>query len=737
MARKDRGNISKPLKMSFIILIVMFVFFGILSLYGIHSLSRLTRTIYDHPLVVSNISLQATVSITKMHRSMKDAVLAKNLTELQSRIEAVNSEEQQVYLCLDVVEENILGREGRQLEKEARALVDAWKPIRAEVLRLIHSKQTSRAADITVGEGAIHVADLEAKMLELTRYARIKASQFMENTETVRNRVSISSLFCLVLGVIASLVVISVTLRRTYETEQELWESRQLLSNAIDLAPIGLILVGTDGRFVRVNQAFCAMIGYSEEELLQLKFQEVTHPDDHPMDEAMAEDQMGGNGTQGGIEKRYVAKDGCIVHVVLTTTLLRDDLGTPLYFLAQIQDVTDRKQEEKQLRQAQKMEAIGTLAGGIAHDFNNILGIILGNYELAVEDLSQGHPARLNLEEIKKASVRAKEVVGQLLSFSRDEEVEQKPVALDAVVKDSLVLLRSFIPGSIEIQQTLLTDSGIIMADASEIHQVLINLCMNAVHAMEDGGGLLTIVVSTVNLVDEPGFLGHGLGPGSYVKLRVKDSGHGIDSHIQGNVFDPYFTTRSVGKGSGMGLSVVHGIVINHGGAITIKGDPQGGTVVDILFPRMAGGVATHGTEHESARRGETVLVVDAEASLLIMVKQMLERLGYAVRAATSSGEALEAFSRDPDLFDLVITDIALPGTSGGRFSTEISSIVPDIPIIICTGDSSGMASESARDPGGMAYFRKPFDKHRLAIAVRNAIDRKDPSLDARPSQSV
>ncbi len=721
MAGKDRENIAKPLKMSFIILIVMFVFFGILSLYGNCSLARLTRTIYDHPLVVSNISLQATVSITKMHRSMKDAVLAKNLAELHSWIEAVNSEERQVYIYLDVVKENILGREGRQLEKEARALADAWKPIRAGVLRLLHSNQTDQAAQVTVGEGALHVADLEAKMLELTNYARIKATQFMENTEAVRNRVIIFSVLCLVIGVIASLLVISVTLRRSFETEQELWESRQLLSNAIDLAPIGLILVAPDGRFVRVNQAFCEMIGYLEEELLQLRFQEVTHPDDHPIDEAIVEDLMSGNGDQGGIEKRYVAKDGRIVHVILTTALLRDDLGIPLYFFAQIQDVTERKQEEKQLRQAQKMEAIGTLAGGIAHDFNNILGIILGNYELAIEDVSQGHPARLNLEEIKKASVRAKKVVGQLLSFSRDEEVEQKPVALDSVVKDSLVLLRAFIPGSIEIQQTLLTDSGIILADASQIHQILINLCMNAVHAMEDGGGLLTIVVSTVNIVDEPGFRGHGLGPGSYVKLCVKDSGHGIDSQIQGNLFDPYFTTRSVGKGSGMGLSVVHGIVRNHGGAISIKGDPQGGTIVEILFPRS----------------GETVLVVDDEESQLIMAKQMLEWLGYSVRAATSPSEALEAFRRDPNLFDLVIADMTLPGMSGGRFSTEISSIVPDIPIIICTGDNSAIDSESAGGPGGMDYFKKPFDKHRLAIAVRNAIDRRGQSLDARPPQSV
>jgi PAS domain S-box-containing protein len=731
MDSKVRENIAKPLKISFILLIFLFVSFGLLSLHGIHSLSRLTRTIYDHPLVVSNVSLLATVSITKMHRSMKDAVLANSFADVRSWMETVNSEERQVYKYLDVVKENILGREGRQLEREARALVDGWKPVRTEVLRLVHSSQTGQAAEITVGKGALHVADLEAKMLELTNYARIKATQFMENAETVRSRVSISSVICLVVGVIASLLVVSVTLRRTFETEQELRESRQLLNNAIDLAPIGLILVAPDGRFVRVNQAFCTMIGYLEEELLQLRFQEVTHPDDPSGDKAFVEHLMGGDEHPEWMETRYVAKDGRIVHVSLTTALLRDDMGIPLYFFAQIQDVTERKQEEKQLRQAQKMEAIGTLAGGIAHDFNNILGIILGNYELAAEDVPQDHPARLNLEEIMKASVRAKEVVGQLLSFSRDEEVEQKTVALDSVVKDSLVLLRAFIPGGIEIQQTLLTDSGTILADASQIHQILINLCMNAVHAMEDGGGVLNIVVSTVNIADEPGFRGHGLGPGSYVKLSVKDSGHGIDSDIQGNVFDPYFTTRAVGKGSGMGLSVVHGIVRNHGGAISIKNEPQGGTVVEVLFPQVASDVAIYGEEGESARRGETVLVVDDEESLLIMVKQMLERLGYSVKATTSPREALEEFRRDPNLFDLVITDMTMPGMSGPRLSTEISGIVPDIPIIICPGGCAGIESESTR------YFKKPFDRHRLAIAVRDAIDKRSRSLDARPPQSV
>ncbi|MCP4113891.1 MAG: PAS domain S-box protein [Desulfobacteraceae bacterium] len=597
MVGKDREKDSKSLKISFVLLIVMFVSFGGLSLQGIASLSGETRTICDHPLVVSNL--------------------------------------------------------------------------------------------------------------------------------------------CLVAGGIASLLVIFIILRRTSKTEQELRESRQLLSNAIDLAPIGLILVAPDGRFVRVNRAFCSMVGYPEEELLQLRFQEVTHPDDHSTDQAIVDHLMGGDGNQGRIEKRYLAKDGRIVHVVLATVLLKDDQGVPLYFFAQIQDVTERKQKEKQLRQAQKMEAIGTLAGGIAHDFNNILGIILGNYELAVEDIPRDHPARLNLEEIMKASVRAKEVVSQLLSFSREEEVEQQPVALDAVVKDSLVLLRAFIPGSIDIRQALLTDSCMILADVSQIHQVLINLCMNAVHAMEDEGGILEIVVSNVNIVDEPVFQSYGLGPGNYVKLSVKDSGHGIEFDIQGNVFDPYFTTRSQGKGSGMGLSVVHGIVRNHGGDITIKSRPQGGTAVEVLFPQESGDAASRERGEEYARRGETVLVVDDEESLLIMVKQMLERLGYSVKAAVSPLEALEEFRRDPDLFDLVITGMAMPGMSGGRFSTEISSIVPDIPIILCAGGSVEMESEMARNPAGMDYLKKPFDKHRLAIVVRNAIDRRGGSLDVRPSPSV
>jgi PAS domain S-box-containing protein len=397
------------------------------------------------------------------------------------------------------------------------------------------------------------------------------------------------------------------------------------------------------------------------------------------------------------------------------------------------EDITDRKlaenekeRLEEQLRQSHKMEAIGTLAGGIAHDFNNMLGIILGNTELAMDDVPEWNPARLNLEEIKTACLRAKDVVRQLLSFARKTDQERKPVKINPIVTGSLKLLRSSIPTSIEIRSNIPKESQIIFAEPTQINQVMINLCNNAAQAMEDEDGIIEISLDSMTL-DESTAQSYELSPGRYVKLTVNDTGHGIDPEIKDRIFDPYFTTREVGKGSGMGLAVVHGIVMNHDGAITVDSEVGKETTFNVFIPIVRREPVPEVTIDEDLPTGkERVLFVDDEESIVRMGTQRLERLGYKVESTTSPIEALDLFRSKPDQFDLVITDLTMPKFTGDKLVKEILNIRPDMPIIICTGFSKKMDRDKAREIGAAGYLEKPHEKRSLARMVRQILDGKE-----------
>lgn len=397
-----------------------------------------------------------------------------------------------------------------------------------------------------------------------------------------------------------------------------------------------------------------------------------------------------------------------------------------------VYDITARKkaEEEKaaleaQLLHTQKMESIGTLSGGIAHDFNNLLGIILGNAELAMDDLSEWHPVKDNLNEIRTASLRARDVVKQLLSFGRKTDPKKRPVKLIRIVEDALKFLRSSIPASIEIHQNMPNDTDdTIFADSSQINQVMINLFTNAAHAMEDTGGVITIGIENICLdqISTPFY--PDLAPGNYVKLVVSDTGTGIDHEIKDRIFDPYFTTKEVGKGTGIGLSVVHGIVKSHDGAISVDSKFGEGTTFSILFP-LAEEEAVIETEpaDKFPTGNERILIVDDEESMVDIGRRRLERLGYQVEARTNPIEALELFQADPDQFDLVITDMTMPHITGDRLVKEILKIRPDIPTILCTGFSEKIDEEKAKKIGVRQYIEKPFDRGKLSRLVRKALD--------------
>jgi len=397
-----------------------------------------------------------------------------------------------------------------------------------------------------------------------------------------------------------------------------------------------------------------------------------------------------------------------------------------------VQDITasKRAEEEKtrlenQLRQAQKMESIGTLAGGIAHDFNNILSPIIGFTEMTLTELPENSQPRANLEEVLTAAHRAKEMVRHILTFSRQDTQEMKPMRIRPVVQESMKLLRSSLPSTIDIQVQLDAETGSVMGDSTQIHQLVVNLCTNAYQAMREGGGRLDVALAETSLDNTSQAPCRDMLPGTYVCLSVKDTGHGIDQAIIDRIFEPYFTTKGPAEGTGMGLSMVHGIVKSHQGHIEVASTLGVGTTFRVYIPRMA---SVHETTFDETTEcvpvgHEHILLVDDEPQLLAMQEQILERLGYAVTAMRHSRDALAMFRQAPESFDLLITDQTMPLMTGAELAVEALKTRHDLPIILCTGFSEALSPEAAADIGIRHYLQKPVPLKALARTVRQALN--------------
>jgi len=392
--------------------------------------------------------------------------------------------------------------------------------------------------------------------------------------------------------------------------------------------------------------------------------------------------------------------------------------------LSIFRDITETKKLEAQLRQAHKMESIGTLAGGVAHDFNNILFPIMGFAEMALDDLSKDSPTRNNIEEILQGTKRASELVKQILTFSRHTDKVLKPLKIQLVIREVLKLIKSTLPASIEINQYISNKCGLVMADPTQIHQVAMNLLTNTYHAMEAEGGKLDVTLKEVDLdVDDLKDL--AMVPGTYVCLTVADTGIGMDQSVISRIFDPYFTTKQNGKGTGLGLAVVYGIVKEYGGDIRVYSELGKGTAFHVYLPVLQTQVETRESQVISPVVGgkERILLVDDEEPIVRMEKQMLERLGYHITVRTSSIEALEAFRAAPDKFDLVITDMTMPNMIGIQLAKKLLEIKSGIPIIICTGFSEIISEDNAKAMGICGYIMKPVIIRKLADKVRELLD--------------
>lgn len=401
-----------------------------------------------------------------------------------------------------------------------------------------------------------------------------------------------------------------------------------------------------------------------------------------------------------------------------------NDEGRVVGYLALMEDVSDRKRLEEDLKQFQKMQSIGTLASGIAHEFNNILAAILGYTELTQDDLPQQSPAWHNLQAVRTAGMRAKELVRQILAFSRQQPMERQPVPYGPLVEEVLSLLRVSLPKTIDIQQHIGCDTGYVIADRTQMHQIIMNLCSNAEHAMRQTGGVLEIRVDTAE-VDGMFAARHSpLQPGPHIRLIIRDSGRGIPAEMLERIFDPFFTTKEIGQGTGMGLAIVHGIVSSHGGAITVESTMGVGTTFTIYLPCIAAPaeLKAHDVETPVPNGKGRILLVDDEAMLTRVAESMLTRLGYEVESVLSPSEAIIAFQAAPDRFDLIITDQTMPQMTGVQLAAALRQLRPDIPVILCTGFSETVDAEQAHALGINAFLMKPLELRELGSATHEVL---------------
>ena len=414
---------------------------------------------------------------------------------------------------------------------------------------------------------------------------------------------------------------------------------------------------------------------------------------------------------------------GGIRNYRIVSSPIVDSKGEIMAAIEMVEDITEKLELENQLRQAQKMESIGNLAGGIAHDFNNILSSIIGFTELALDGATKGSNLEDNLQEVYTAGKRAKDLVSQILAFARQTNEEVKPVNIGKIVIESLRLIRSSIPSNIEIIKKIDSDS-LVVGNPTTLQQVLMNLATNAADAMEDNGGILEVAASDV-VVDQSFATKHNLlGPGDHVKITVSDTGIGIAPEKIELIFEPYYTTKEPGKGTGLGLASAHGSVKKYGGTIMLESEPGKGSIFTILLPVTRRQEVIHPYQPEVLPHGtERILFVDDELPIVKMGQQALERLGYNVTTRTSSVEALELFQAKPDAFDLVVTDMTMPNLTGDKLTIELMKIRPDIPVILCTGYSKKISDDSAAAIGIMAFAYKPIVKADLAKIVRKVLD--------------
>jgi PAS domain S-box-containing protein len=519
---------------------------------------------------------------------------------------------------------------------------------------------------------------------------------------------------------------VATDLSEQKRVEEALRESEIKFRYLYNLIPQPILLTDLNGKLIDVNEKFCNFMQCQRSDVIGKNIVDFGFPIE---DRQRFTELLTSTGEVTDLEISATLKDGQPVQLVIYSTLIQ--LKGQFLAISVYHDITTQRKLETQLIQSQKMEAIGTLAGGIAHDFNNILSAILGYIELSKINVDPDSKIFQYLDEMFKASNRAIELVRQILSFSRQTEQKKKPINLETIISDVVRLLKATLPVSIEIAVNISENSGLTMANPGQIQQVLMNLATNAVQSMTGKRGTLTISLDAEHITQIEVLRSLNLNPGHYLKLTVSDTGHGISHENRKRIFDPYYTTKDKGIGTGLGLAVALGIIQKHGGAITFSSEIGKGTDFYVYLPVIEKSFWGENRKKEKGNKllpvgDERVLLVDDEETILHTGKEMLEYLGYSVTTCNKSVDALAVFKKDPDAFDLVISDMSMPEMNGDRLAAELIDIRPDILILLCTGYNPRIDENLAQKIGVKAFVFKPLTFRQLAVTVRNILDEKE-----------
>jgi len=510
------------------------------------------------------------------------------------------------------------------------------------------------------------------------------------------------------------------------QTSQQLVENEKKYRDLYENAPIAYFSMDHQGIIIKCNYNTIKLSGYGKEELMGQNIMDFYVEDEG---KTVTPDQIKVSLEQSrsvrDVEIKFRNKNQQDIWVSLSLDAIRDKYGEIVEFRVMAIDISKRKTLEKQLLQAQKMEAIGTLAGGIAHDFNNILTPISGYSEMLLMEMDHKESKkREHLKIIFDCAQYAKSLVNQMLTFSKQKDTEFKLLQPHVFVQDALLLTKSFLPATIEIREKINKECGLLMVDPVQAHQVVMNLISNAYHAMEENGGVLDVCLDEIKIKKEDTIF--PLHPGSYIYLKIADTGPGIPSNVLERIFDPFFTTKKEGKGSGIGLSVVHGIIQSHKGYINVTSKQGKGTCFEVYLPVYIGDIQMEDkvAEERPIQKGnESILLVDDDKKVAFMEQHMLEKLGYHVTCHLDSPTALEAVKQSPYAFDLIITDLTMPDLTGYQLSEKISEIRPDIPIILCTGFGEHINKKQYDLQGIKGFLNKPVSVKGVSTLIREILD--------------
>ena len=507
----------------------------------------------------------------------------------------------------------------------------------------------------------------------------------------------------------------------------ELVRSDRLYRSTFDAAPVGIVHIGLDGEWLRVNQRLCDLLGYSSEELQSRAVQELVQSEEMPGEAESYRQMVAGTIDRYVVdEKRYRRRDTNSVWARVNISVHRDANGQAEHFISVIEDNTERRTLEAQVRQANKMDAVGRLASGVAHDFNNLLTVILGFGEMMTADVVMADQHREDLDEIMKAARRASSLTKQLLAFSRQQVLNPAPLDVNGLIKDMTGMLGRLIGEHIEVALVLAPNLPLVLADRGQLEQVVMNLVVNARDAMP-GGGRLTIETTNVELENSP-FHEEAVMHGHYVMLAITDTGMGMTVETQRRLFEPFFTTKETGKGTGLGLSTTYGIVKQSKGYIWVYSEPGRGTTFKVYLPRSDRGLPAPAVNAvitapvKSA--SETVLLVEDEAGVRQLAKRILDKAGYRVLEASNGDEAERVFARHADAIDLVVTDVIMPGCGGPELLSRLQVTAPALRVLYMSGYTEQSAAHKAGLGRGLPFVEKPFTAAEFVRHVRDALDR-------------